>query len=486
MAATRKIACAQCGASVEYRPDAGAAALTCPNCGHRQPIAAVAAAAAADYRALLAASVGDAYQDTGTLTCSTCGAATTVPATVLAERCPFCTAPTVAAAHDRLPRPSAILPFTLAEPAARAAITAWARDLWFSPGPIGPADGAWQPSAVYLPYWSFDWDVTTDYEGARGHTSDNKTSWTNVKGTVRTRLDSSAVFGSRGVDREQGSELEPWDSERVVGFKDDYLQGVRAETSALTVAEAGDLGHRLLARQITYEVERDIGGDHQRIDRKTIRYDAVAVRLVLMPIWVAHYQRGGRRHRVLVNARSGEVIGERPVSGTKLLAAALTPFALATVGAAGLPSVLGLDGPPWRRHLLAFWMVLGLFGLITMMIGSIRSGRARRSGPARQRDLYVARQGPGTSGLQVDIASTWSGALQGDAFGRATLIQVSGFALLFVALMPGMVLAMGFDSLMPIVMMHAFSAFAVIAFVWAVARARTDRRKLLGLDDDRR
>ena len=477
----RKIECAQCGASVEYRPDAGGAALTCTNCGHRQPIAAVAAAAKDDYRALLAAAVGDAYRDTRVLTCSTCGAATTVPARVIAERCPFCAAPTVAAAHDRLLRPSAILPFTLDEQGAREAIAAWAQGLWFSPGRIGPADGAWQPSAVYLPYWSFDWDVTTDYEGARGHISDNKTSWTDVKGTVRTRLEGSAVFGSRGVDREQGSELEPWDTERVVGFKDDYLQGVRAETSALTVAEAGDLGHRLLERQITYEVERDIGGGRQRIDRKTIRYDAVAVRLVLMPIWVAHYERGGRRHRVLVNARSGEVIGERPVSRSKLLTAALTPFALATIGAAWLPSVLGLAGPPWRRHLLAFWMVLGLFGLITMIIGSIMSGRARRSGPARQRDLYVARQGPGTSGLQVDVASTWSGAMQGDAFARGTLIQVSGFAMLFVALMPGASLAMGFDSLMPVVMMHAFSTIAIIAFGWAVGRARTDRRKLLGL-----
>ena len=48
--------------------------------------------------------------------------------------------------------------------------------------------------------------------------------------------------------------------------------------------------------------------------------------------------------------------------------------------------------------------------------------------------------------------------------------------------MPAAALAMFSDSLVPVVMMHAFSLFAIVAFGWAVARAGRDRRELLGLE----
>jgi hypothetical protein len=482
-AAVSHVTCRECGANVEYQPGADVT-LVCPSCGHHQPIAADAPAAKASVAELLAASLeASPVAEQATLTCGRCGAQTTVPATTLADRCPFCATPTVSPSRDRLRRPSAVLPFRLDEDAARAAVVAWERGLWFRPARLGPADGAWPLTPVYLPYWSFDWDVTTDYVGARGHTSNNDTTWTDVTGSVRTRLDGSTVLGSRGIDREQGAELEPWDADAAVSFKDDYLQGVRAEQSALSVPQATELARRLLERQLEYEIERDIGGDRQRIERKTTHYHAAAVRLVLMPIWITHYQHGGRRHQVLVNARTGEVIGDRPVSRPRLYAAALAPFAAAVAGAVVLPPALG-----WRSAhtlhggALAFWAVLAVIGLLGLITGSVMVARARRREPVRQRDLFVARAGPGTNNLQVDPAAMWRSALQADGVGRGTLVQIYGFALFFIAIMPCFVLVFFADT-MPIVMMHTFSAIAIVAFVWAVGRSGRDRRKLLGLDE---
>lgn len=484
--AVSHVTCAECGASVEVRPADGDVTLVCPSCGHHQAITAEAPAAKDDVAALLEASLAAADVDEqATLTCGRCGAQTTVAPTVLAERCPFCGTPTISPSRDRFRRPSAVLPFALDEAAARAAVVAWERGLWFSVGRLGPRDGAWPLAPVYLPYWSFDWQVVTEYEGARGHTSDNKTTWTPVTGTVRTRVDGSTVLGSRGIDREQGAELEPWDAERAVAFKDAYLQGVRAELSALSFAEARDLGLRLLDRQIEYEVQRDIGGDRQRIDTRRTRYEAASVRLVLMPIWVTHYEHAGRRHQVLVNARTGEVLGDRPVNRTKLAVAGAAPFAAALAGALFLPRALAWHtAGTLRGSALAFWTVLGAIGLCALVVGSAMAGRARRREPARQRDLYIARRGPGASGLQVDPTAMWRGALQADGLGRGTLVQISGFALLFVSLMPAAVLWM-FPDTMPVVMMHAFSAFAIVGFAWAIGRAGKDRKQLLGLDDRR-
>lgn len=484
-AATVQIACEGCGAILAYQPGGSDEALVCGRCGARRAIPGRGAAPKDDYRALLQAALEAGERDeSSVLDCGTCGAQTTLPSQVIAERCPFCGQPAVTPTRSRLLRPAAILPFRLDEKQARAKVVAWERALLWKPASrLGPEGGAFAMSAVYLPYWTFDWDVETSYRGSRGVKVDKDTRWTEVSGTVRTRLDGATIFGSRGVPREAGAELEPWDTDRVVGYQDQYLLGVRAETSALAVPEAGALAHRVLERQVTYDVECDIGGDEQRVEDKTIRYHAANVQLILLPVWITHFEHQGRPHRVLCNARTGEVIGERPVSRARMWATLLAPLLAVLVGAAVLPGRLGWHPEPaWRAPLGVFLGLLLGGGLAGFIAGSVMVSRARAAGPSHHKQLYVTRPAPGTRGLEVDPATIWRGVLQDDPESRGALVQLLGFASLFVSMMPFFA-TVGFGGeLFPMAMMFGFSAIALGAFVWAAGASMRARRRLLGLD----
>jgi hypothetical protein len=83
-----------------------------------------------------------------------------------------------------------------------------------------------------------------------------------------------------------------------------------------------------MAAAIRDDVVRDIGGDHQRVHRVETRHEGVTFKHVLLPVWLAAYRYRDRTFRFVVNARTGEVQGERPWSWVKIALAVLAGLAL--------------------------------------------------------------------------------------------------------------------------------------------------------------
>ena len=453
----------------------------CPRCGHAQSIPAAPAEPKADYRALLEQSIAEgAREEVKVFSCATCGAGTRLPGDVISTTCPFCGNPAVAGGSSRIFRPAGVLPFRLDEKQVRAALGEWESRLWFKPARLFQDAAGLKLAPVFLPYWSFDWDVTTDYKGARGTEVNKDTRWDPVTGTVRTKFDAATVFASKSVPRAEGNDLEPWDTEGVVAYKEEYLQGVHAETSSIEVREAGDIAHRLLQEQINYDVRRDIGGDKQRVDETDTHYTALSAQLLLLPVWVSRYTFRGRTYRVWINGRTGEVIGERPWSRTRALGAVIAPIAIAVAFAIALTSHRPLSDAAWQSLVIYFW------GAITgQSIGfMIWSAGIGRNAPRRHRQFYVSRPAPGRF-QQVDPAEMWNGTLQDDPESRAALVRTLGFAGLFLSLFPclGTTMSLGKTGMMfAFYMTHAFSALAVIAFSWATWASFRQKRRILGTD----
>ena len=66
------------------------------------------------------------------------------------------------------------------------------------------------------------------------------------------------------------------------------------------------------------EVLRDIGGDEQRISSIKTDYQNPTFKHILLPVWASAYRYKDKVFQVLVNARTGEVQGERPWSWVKI------------------------------------------------------------------------------------------------------------------------------------------------------------------------
>ncbi|TYC22445.1 hypothetical protein FXF52_20820 [Micromonospora sp. MP36] len=339
--------CGGCGARVEYAP--GTTVLRCPYCGHRQQIAGAGREVREHAYAELATLPRKPVASVGahTFVCPGCGARTESDA--LAQRCQFCATPLVAdAAAGELIAPEAVLPFTVDQAGVRTALGQWCRSRWFAPNSLKKVSEAETLKGTYLPHWTFDARTVSDYQGQRGEyyyvtetytvtvngrqetrtRRVRRTRWYPASGTVRRDFDDVLVPATTHLPEKQLDQLAPWPLAEAVAYHGDYLAGYHALRYD-TEPEAGLAEAKTrMAPVIDRDCRSDIGGDEQRVTAVDTTYSDVTYKLLLLPVWIAAYLHAGRSYQVLVNARTGEVIGERPYSAAKITAAVLAALAL--------------------------------------------------------------------------------------------------------------------------------------------------------------
>lgn len=460
--------CRRCNAGLEYTP--GATAITCRYCGEQQPIltAAAPAQAAASYQDLLRESFSQERRaDAQIVRCGGCGAETTRPANVISERCPFCNSPALSQGGARLRTPDGVLPFYLDEARAREAIQRWHDKLWFRPAVLFSQPPA--VHAVYLPYWSFDWDVTTDYVLSQPKGPPRS-------GQDRTQVNGSMILASRTVPIAMGADLEPWDLEHVVAFNPQLLLGVSAETHGQLddLARGAALSLRLLDREVDHKLSPEQQGAQapKIVSKKTV-YNSVRYRLLLLPVWTASYVYQGKSHRILVNARLGEVVGERPVAAGRVVAMFLGPFPAPLL--AGAIGGLTNGGVGFGY---GFWGTLAAQSVLILLLKTGKKARNERHG-----QFFIKREGEqGTE----NFAETMSGLMQNDPESRQEVWRFFGFIGLFLSMPP--LIAFGLydgttERFVLLVAFHLFSAAGIFAIWFSYHRNAKEKRRLLGLDD---
>ncbi len=348
----KQFPCNKCGAKVKFDP--GSAALKCPYCGFENAIPQSADdIKELDFRAFLAAACQkEEVSESRTVKCTSCAAEISVAPDVASTECAYCGAPIVTeGGSTKAIKPKSLLPFKITHNDARSAFVKWIGSLWFAPGKLkqyARADS--KLNGVYVPYWTYDSDTTSHYTGERGEDywttetytttvngkpvtktrSVKKTRWYSVSGVVWNRFDDVLVLASEALPRKYAERLEPWDIENLIAFSTDYLSGFRAESYQVDLARGFERAKSIMDDRIRETVRRDIGGDHQRIHSVRTRYDRITFKHILLPIWISAYRYASKAYRFLVNARTGEVQGERPWSIIKIMLAILGVSAVIT------------------------------------------------------------------------------------------------------------------------------------------------------------
>ena len=355
----RRFPCPQCGAKLQYAP--GTKEMRCGYCGNQVAIAETPSAAGTpgaadaelDFRRQLAHLENQAETaEFSHAKCDACAAEVETPPNATAFACPYCGADIVATARSkRLIKPQALLPFKIQRDAALEMFRKWLRSLWFAPSALKQfARVDHRLAGMYVPYWTYDADTTTRYTGQRGddywdtetYTENEngrivtktrqvrRTRWTYAAGVVGNSFDDLLVLGSKSLPRHLADALEPWDLKALVDYADEYLSGFRAESYQVSLAEGFETAKGIMKPKIEATVCADIGGDHQRIDTMSVSYGRITFKHVLLPLWISSYLYKSKTYRFLVNARTGEVRGERPYSWIKI-----TLFVLGIAAAVG-------------------------------------------------------------------------------------------------------------------------------------------------------
>lgn len=348
----RQFPCSQCGANLVFAP--GTQSLVCPYCGtHNQIAVADEPVRELDYLQQLARlEKEEALVEVLTVHCDTCGAESSLSHNATAGVCPFCGAAIVAqAASRRQIKPGSLLPFEVPRARANDLFKRWLSQLWFAPNDLGRQAEQAGINGAYLPFWTYDTEATTDYTGERGvdyTTTETYTSYENGKAVTRTRqvtrtawtptsgqvdndFDDLLVVGTDSLPGRYVGALEPWDLENLVPYSDAYLSGFISLSYDVDLPRGFERAKELMAPTIRATIRGDIGGDHQRIHSTYTAYYETTFKHLLLPVWISAYRYRERSYRFLVNARTGEVQGERPYSWIKITLFILMLLILAVV-----------------------------------------------------------------------------------------------------------------------------------------------------------
>lgn len=351
--AVRRFPCAKCGAALAFAPDT--ASLACPYCRAVNEIVG-------DHTEILeldfAAYLAELAEHSGTIDrivchCDRCGADVEMPENVTSHDCPFCRAPVVATGRSvKLIKPGSVLPFAVTRAAAMQAYRGWMRKRWFAPSKLRSESRVeTQLTGVYLPYWTYDSSTTTDYTGQRGEhyyvtvpytttvngrsvtrtRQERRTRWYPAAGRVANTFDDLLVCASTSLPADLLNDLTPWDLVALRPYADDYLAGFRAESYHVGLADGFERAVTLMQPEIDRTIRGHIGGDEQRITSKAHHHREVSFKHLLLPVWVCAYRYKQKLYQVLINAQTGEVVGDRPFSAWKIMGATLAVLAACAV-----------------------------------------------------------------------------------------------------------------------------------------------------------
>lgn len=347
----RRFPCAQCGARLNFAP--GTDELVCPYCSHRNTIAAAEHLAQEQ-------DFGDAMrrleQDHTsavhtTVKCDACGAQPEVDPKSTATTCPFCGSNIVSQARASTAlTPDAVLPFAIDENRARNAFRKWIASLWFAPSEL--KNFVRQESrlnGVYIPSWTYDTNVTTYYKGRRGDyyyvpvtytvtvngrpqvrtRMERRVRWTPASGVVHNTFDDLLVIATKSLPEKRLAQLEPWDTKAAVVYADEFLSGFRAEAYTIDLKEGFETARVLMQPHIEATICTDIGGDEQQVLNTSSKFNTITFKHLLLPVWVSAYRYRGKAFRIIINARTAEVQGDRPYSAWKIAGAIILALAIA-------------------------------------------------------------------------------------------------------------------------------------------------------------
>ncbi|RUM68854.1 MAG: primosomal protein N' (replication factor Y) - superfamily II helicase [Sulfurospirillum sp.] len=284
--------------------------------------------------------------------CPVCAASFTLKPHTRSTRCPYCNAPIVTNLDIFMPlAPESLLPFKINQKKAKEIFRKWVGSLWFAPSKLEQytrSDATFE--GIYLPYWTFDSDTITHFQGYRGDTyyervprrvfidgreqiieeMEPRIEWTPVQGEVARHFDDILIGATKTLPRKLADSLQPWDLENLVPYDDKYLSGFESETYSVALDDGFAYAKEYMAFMLREAVRARIGGDHQKISYMQIYHENKRFKYILLPIWTAHFQYKNKEYRFAINARTGTIKGERPYSSWKIFFALL--FALILLG----------------------------------------------------------------------------------------------------------------------------------------------------------
>jgi len=348
----KELVCKNCGGKIEFAP--GTTSVKCPYCGTVNEITfeqeeLEKAFKEIDYFAYINQTVQteDITVQESFVKCESCGASTTIDSNVVSAECPYCGSPLVReqAKLQNIIEPQGLIPFVIDKNEAEKKFNQWMKKSFWAPKKAKVYARPDKLQGLYTPYWTYDASTITSYVGQRGddyHTTETytdssgqtqtrtvtKTRWSHASGTVYVNFDDIPIVASTSLPEKYVNKLQPWNMTALKPYNKMFLSGFKSESYTRDVKEGFEMSKRVMEAEIVVAINRDIGGDHQRITSKNTTYNNVTFKHILLPIWISSYRYKDKIYNFVVNGQTGKVQGKRPVSAGKVILVILLVIAV--------------------------------------------------------------------------------------------------------------------------------------------------------------
>lgn len=376
--------CPKCGATTRF--DVAAGGVACEHCGYLKPVEAAAIGRKAEEYEFTLETLNEAEQGWGVmrqaLHCDSCGVDLSIEKTALTITCPFCASNkvNVRVAQSSHLRPRYLVPFKILAETNRARAREWLGKGWFHPDALAPSAILDHFSGVYMPFWTFDAQISAAWKAEVGHEHQERyydsgskswktrivIRWRWQSGRVNLTIDDLLVSGSAHASRLILEKLFPFNLNELVTYHPDFLAGWQAHSYEITLPAAWEDGKAAMRQKAVKACYADIGSSHVRNFSMTADFADQSWRYILLPVYISAYKYENKVFQVMVNGQTGVVAGQKPVAWWKIwlaIAALLSPGAM--LGLIGFPLLIagGIGFIPLALGFILF-VVGGIFSFI--------------------------------------------------------------------------------------------------------------------------
>jgi len=272
------------------------------------------------------------FEGMAQVACQRCGMEISFDNKQIAGTCPMCGSTQVATIKQRagIP-PDGIVPFKIDKQDAQQRFREWAKSRWFAPNDFKKRYGEGDLKGMYLPFWTYDADVTSQYSGLGGKrrvVRDSQgratvvTDWYPVSGHVRSSFDDVQVCASDKQENIQG--ILPFNTvHNTTPFSPGHLSGYYAEVYTIKADAGFDTAKNIMEITMRQLATSDILRRYDTAMVQSLRseYSNVTYKHVLLPLWESAFGYSGKTYHYLINGENGKVSGNRPWSVPKIIAA---------------------------------------------------------------------------------------------------------------------------------------------------------------------
>lgn len=328
--------CPQCGATTAFSLTDGG--LKCAHCGYFEPPAREIVGKGAEDFEFKVETIEESARGWGVarkdLSCSSCGALTSLPVSVLSANCPFCGSNKVLQrdGSQNALRPRFLVPFKIDQENSRVIFRKWLGSSWLVPKQLRASSADHRFMPLYLPYWTFDastfahWRANVGYDrtvryydpGSKTWKSKTVTDWRWEQGNVQQAYDDLMIAGTKKISALHLRRIQNFDLRELILYSPEYLAGIGANSYDLPLDDAWKMGRHSIREDVQDLCYKRIKGDHVRGFEMAMDLSDESWRYILLPVFVSAFHYRNKIYRVLLNGQTGQIAGQRPVDWPKV------------------------------------------------------------------------------------------------------------------------------------------------------------------------